>query len=95
MIDQEQLEFVRDVLDDTLISGEVNGSRVLTALEIVADALQDGDGVAEVQEAVLASGDNNDGDSTQVPSTSGQDEAVPTLVEPVEADGPDYGSDSA
>ncbi len=82
MIDQEQLEFVRDVLDDTLISGQVNGDRVLTALEFVADALQDGE--------------TNDGDTKEVPSTSeGNDAAVPADVEPVQESGPSYDSDSS
>lgn len=75
MIDQEQLEFVRDVLDDTLISGEVNGDRVLTALEFVADALQEGD--------------DNDGDSNsaecEVPSTgNGAFDDLETDIEPVQ-----------
>lgn len=74
MIDQEQLEFVRDVLDDTLISGEVKGDRVLQALEIVADALQDGE--------------DNDGDSNpecEVPSTgNGAFDDLETDIEPVQ-----------
>lgn len=96
MIDQEGLEFVRDVLDDTLISGQVNGDRQLAALEIVADALQEGDGVAEVKEAILASGETNDGDSNEVQSPSnGTDADVPSAEQPVQEDGPDYGSDPA
>lgn len=80
MIDQEQLEFVRDVLDDTLISGEVNGDRILQALEIVADALQEGD--------------DNDGDTNEVPSTSeGTDETSPASEQSVPEDG--LGCDSA
>lgn len=78
-MEQENLEFVREVLDDTLVSGVVNSDRVLAALEIVADLLQDGEtNDDEVQS--IGSGANTDGE---------------TFAAPVQEDGPDSGSDSA
>lgn len=78
-MEQEQLEFVREVLDDTLTSGVVNSDRVLSALEIVADALQDGE----------TNGDEVQSDSSGSTPTSAANE------EPVQEDGPHSGANSA
>ena len=78
-MEQEQLEFVREVLDDTLVSGVVNSDRVLQALEIVADALQEGD--------------TND-DEVQSIGSGPITDSTPD-AEPVQEDGPHSGADSA
>lgn len=75
----EQLEFVREVLDDTLVSGVVNSDRVLAALEIVADELQEGE--------------TNDNEVPS--DSSGSDTGSTPSAAPVQEDGPHSGANSA
>lgn len=41
MINREELEYVRDVLDGCLTSPNFDGDRILTALDYIQDALQE------------------------------------------------------
>ncbi len=84
----EQLEFVREVLDDTLVSGEVNSDRILIALEIIADEI---DQVAYKNSQNEAKTDDNEVQSIG----SGPDADSEACETSVQEDGPHSGANTA